>query len=288
MSRGSQQLQHQLQQQQQIPLDDDVLNPKVASAAFDFLLIELVPLAQRITEQLHTRERVLIEEYKRSRILNRTALKSAGGKEGPSAGEGEEHAARDGGKDGSQSAKVEDGKRESTSEDVKAGVEEGGRGGGEESAKMTSLGFPVMGESTREGVLWRLDGMGYRVGQGLVERFSVNKPRPTNPLEAIKFICKDLWILVFRKQIDNLKTNHRGIFVLTDTRFQAIGRMSVDRRAGPKAVEDAMERAQTYLYFPCGIIRGALMGLGVEATVEASAAELPIATFHIKTKGAKP
>lgn len=43
-----------------------------------------------------------------------------------------------------------------------------------------------------------------------------------------------------------------------------------------------------YLYFPCGIIRGALMGLGVEATVEASAAELPIATFHIKTKGAKP
>lgn len=76
-------------------------------------------------------------------------------------------------------------------------------------------------------------------------RFSVNKPRPTNPLEAIKFICKDLWILVFRKQIDNLKTNHRGIFVLTDTRFQAIGRMSVDRRAGPKAVEDAMERAQT-------------------------------------------
>ncbi|KAI7568716.1 hypothetical protein KC317_g3946, partial [Hortaea werneckii] len=176
--------------------------------------------------------------------------------------------AREGVKDGSQSAKVEDGKRESTSEDVKAGVEEGGRGGGEESAKMTSLGFPVMG--------------------GLVERFSVNKPRPTNPLEAIKFICKDLWILVFRKQIDNLKTNHRGIFVLTDTRFQAIGRMSVDRRAGPKAVEDAMERAQTYLYFPCGIIRGALMGLGVEATVEASAAELPIATFHIKTKGAKP
>lgn len=165
MSRGSQ----QLQQQQQIPLDDDVLNPKVASAAFDFLLIELVPLAQRITEQLHTRERVLIEEYKRSRILNRTALKSAGGKEGASAGEGgEENAAREG-----QTGKVEDGKRESTSEDVKAGVEEGGRGGGEENAKMTSLGFPVMGESTREGVLWRLDGMGYRVGQGLVERYVV-------------------------------------------------------------------------------------------------------------------
>lgn len=25
----------------------------------------------------------------------------------------------------------------------------------------------------------------------------------------IKFLCKDVWTLVFRKQIDNLKTNHR-------------------------------------------------------------------------------
>lgn len=25
----------------------------------------------------------------------------------------------------------------------------------------------------------------------------------------IKFVCKDLWTLVFRKQVDNLKTNHR-------------------------------------------------------------------------------
>lgn len=25
----------------------------------------------------------------------------------------------------------------------------------------------------------------------------------------IKFLCKDMWTLVFRKQIDNLKTNHR-------------------------------------------------------------------------------
>jgi hypothetical protein len=28
-------------------------------------------------------------------------------------------------------------------------------------------------------------------------------------LDVIKFICKDLWTIVFRKQIDNLKTNHR-------------------------------------------------------------------------------
>jgi trafficking protein particle complex subunit 6 len=42
-----------------------------------------------------------------------------------------------------------------------------------------------------------------------------------------------------------------------------------------------------YLYFPAGVIRGALSGLGIEATVTAEVADLPTATFQIKTKGAK-
>ena len=42
-----------------------------------------------------------------------------------------------------------------------------------------------------------------------------------------------------------------------------------------------------FLYFPCGVIRGALAGMGVEVTVEASSTEIPTATFQIKTKGAK-
>jgi hypothetical protein len=50
--------------------------------------------------------------------------------------------------------------------------------------------------------------------------------------------------LLFRKQIDNLKTNHRGVFVLTDQRFQPISRMSVDRKAGVKAPEETLSRAQ--------------------------------------------
>lgn len=28
-------------------------------------------------------------------------------------------------------------------------------------------------------------------------------------MDIIKFICKDFWQAVFRKQVDNLKTNHR-------------------------------------------------------------------------------
>lgn len=64
-------------------------------------------------------------------------------------------------------------------------------------------------EEERERVFFRLESLGYRVGLGLVERFSKDRPRFTDTLDVIKFLCKDLWMLVFRKQIDNLKTNHR-------------------------------------------------------------------------------
>ena len=40
-------------------------------------------------------------------------------------------------------------------------------------------------------------------------RFSRDRPLFTDTLDMIKFLCKDIWTLTFRKQIDNLKTNHR-------------------------------------------------------------------------------
>jgi hypothetical protein len=40
-------------------------------------------------------------------------------------------------------------------------------------------------------------------------RYSKDKPRLGDTLEVIKFVCKDFWQAVFKKQIDNLKTNHR-------------------------------------------------------------------------------
>lgn len=69
-------------------------------------------------------------------------------------------------------------------------------------------------EETRDAVFYRLDMLGYRVGQGLVERFSKDRPRFTDTLDVIKFLCKEVWMLVFRKHVDNLKTNHRvGLFL---------------------------------------------------------------------------
>ena len=40
-------------------------------------------------------------------------------------------------------------------------------------------------------------------------RYTRDKARLGQTLEVIKFICKDFWQAVFRKQVDNLKTNHR-------------------------------------------------------------------------------
>jgi hypothetical protein len=142
-------------------------------------------------------------------------------------------------------------------------------------------------------------------------RFSKDRPRFTDTLDVIKFLCKDLWMLVFRKQIDNLKTNHRvrflplsplppplsatmpqferseankkqGVYVLTDNSFRPFSRMSTE--AGGQAVV----KAQPFLYFPCGIIRGALASMGINASVQAETSELPGATFQVKALVAKP
>lgn len=140
-----------------VPLDDDAINPKFAASALDFLLIELIPLAQRITEQLHAREQALIDEYKRSRIFHKSqpsARKTAA----------------------SPTTQIQDAKRESGVPSEPAAVASAKEStvaegdDAETSTVITSLGFPVMDEETREGVFFRLDGLGYRVGQGLVER----------------------------------------------------------------------------------------------------------------------
>lgn len=82
-----------------------------------------------------------------------------------------------------------------------------------------------------------LESLGFQVGLQLVERcvspgytprqqerrgalgtdpplslcfsYARDKPRFGDPLDAVKFICKEFWNEVFSKQVDNLKTNYR-------------------------------------------------------------------------------
>ncbi|KAM0373645.1 hypothetical protein ACHAPY_008881 [Fusarium culmorum] len=199
----------------------------LSSSCLDFLLIELVPLAYRVT---HDRDAIASEQ-------NSTTADAA-----------------------------------STSHAVSSSA----------AGIMAGAAARKDEEEDLDAVHYRLEMLGYRVGQGLVERFSRDRPRFNDTLDVIKFLCKDLWTLVFGKNIDNLKTNHRGVYVLTDNVFRPLSRMSTE--AGGQAIV----RAQPFLWFPCGIVRGALAALGINTSVQAEINELPGAVFQIKTIPNKP
>lgn len=158
----------------------------LSSSCLDFLLIELVPLAYRVTNE------------------------------------------RDSTQDPSEPAGAQTAEAASTSH---RGTSLGSGGAHHVSSSGTRK---LDDEEELDAVHFRLESLGYRVGQGLVERyvsvtlpfgggssllftllnsvqprFSRDRPRFNDTLDVIKFLCKDLWSLVFGKNIDNLKTNHR-------------------------------------------------------------------------------
>ncbi|KAH9465667.1 hypothetical protein Pst134EA_013549 [Puccinia striiformis f. sp. tritici] len=128
----------------------------------------------------------------------------------------------------------------------------------------------------------RMDAAGYKVGWSLAERLSKDKPRISkvipDPLEVIKFICKDIWTAMYNKQVDNLRTNHRGIYVIQDHSYRAFLRVSV-----PKGYETEMDEiCRKMVIFPSAVIRGALMNLGIQSIVSVEIA-IPQCTFQIRT-----
>ncbi|KAM1353889.1 uncharacterized protein LOC126620058 [Malus sylvestris] len=138
----------------------------------------------------------------------------------------------------------------------------------------------------------RIDAIGYQVGHQLSERYTMERPRFTDHLDAIKFICKDFWSELFKKQIDNLKTNHRGTFVLQDNWFRWVSRMSLDpsengdlSKENAEAAENkAAEEPNMHLHFSCGVIKGALHNLGIACAVSADTSHLPACSFVVRIK----
>ena len=68
-----------------------------------------------------------------------------------------------------------------------------------------------------------LDRIGYTVGSQLAERYTKDRPRFGDATEVILCVCKEFWPAVFGKRIDSLKTNNKGVFVLTDVQLKWIG-----------------------------------------------------------------
>lgn len=157
---------------------------------------------------------------------------------------------------------------------------------------------PAKGDKPEDAILAKemaaakMERMGYSVGFRLCERLSQNRifaaggKDPTSvaaaaQLEAVKFLCKEVWIEVFRKQIDKLQTNHRGVFVLKDMELRWLTRLPANR-------ENARVTAIQMLAFPCGIVRGALANLGINAVVScdflADGQNMAACSFNVKIK----
>lgn len=118
-------------------------------------------------------------------------------------------------------------------------------------------------EETKERILERLRSMGFQAGNKLSELlvFS-NNPNLTfkdmDLLAVMKFICRDVWKQMFGKQIDNLKTNHRGTFYLFDYEYRPIQPFALD----DQSTEKELEMVKPFLEIPVGVIKGVLSSLG--------------------------
>lgn len=139
------------------------------------------------------------------------------------------------------------------------------------TASHTSPSSPPL-QSQRE--LDKLRTIGEHVGKALAERLSTEKKGPlTSQLEVVKWICKDFWNAVFQKSVDNLKTNHKGTYLLRDTSFRWTKRVSQNVYGGVERIPGSAVCTE-YLVLPEAMVKGALRAFGIEASVQAETSTL--------------
>ena len=122
----------------------------------------------------------------------------------------------------------------------------------------------------------KLELLGYNTGYRFIERLARDYPKFKDELDLLKFICKDFWVAVFRKQIDNLRTNHQGVYVLQDNSFKFLSKTSEDRQY--------LEASPKFVAFTCGLVRGSLANLGVKTVVTAEVTNMPACKFQVQVQ----
>jgi len=125
-----------------------------------------------------------------------------------------------------------------------------------------------------------LEYIGYSTGYRLTERLTREWPRFRfkDDLETVKFICTDFWMSIYKKQIDNLRTNHQGVYVLQDNQFRFLVNISNSAQY--------LEDAPKFVAYTCGLVRGSLANLGINSTVTAEVQTMPSCKFHIQVNRA--
>ncbi|EEB09911.1 trafficking protein particle complex subunit 6B, putative [Pediculus humanus corporis] len=121
-----------------------------------------------------------------------------------------------------------------------------------------------------------LEYLGYITGFRIIERLTREWSPFKNELETMKFLCTDFWSSIYMKQIDNLRTNHKGVYVLQDNAFRYLVHLSSQKQY--------LEFAPRFVAFTCGLIRGALSNLGITCLVTAEVDQMPACKFHIQVQ----
>ncbi|XP_019875216.1 trafficking protein particle complex subunit 6b [Aethina tumida] len=124
--------------------------------------------------------------------------------------------------------------------------------------------------------LSNIEYIGFSTGYRIIERLTKELPRFKDELDTMKFICTDFWSAIYKKQIDNLRTNHQGVYVLQDNAFRFLTRLSNGKQY--------LEAAPRYVTFTCGVIRGCLANLNINCLVTAEVQNMPSCKFHIQVQ----
>ena len=100
--------------------------------------------------------------------------------------------------------------------------------------------------------------------------------RMTDPLDIVKWMCREFWSEVFRKPVDKLQTNNKGTFLLQDLNFRWAKYISGTAADEPGAV------ALKFTVFCCGLLRGALAAFDMNMVVHVDVSALPKAVFQVR------
>ncbi|CAK8683410.1 unnamed protein product [Clavelina lepadiformis] len=92
------------------------------------------------------------------------------------------------------------------------------------------ISYVCSSEDNKSKSVSQLEAHGFRVGQSLAEQLTKDTPRFKDDLEIMKFICRDFWNAVYQKQVDNLRTNHQGVYVLQDNNFKLFTHISAGKQ----------------------------------------------------------
>ncbi|KAL6948600.1 hypothetical protein ACO0QE_001072 [Hanseniaspora vineae] len=92
----------------------------------------------------------------------------------------------------------------------------------------------------------------------------------TDLLSVMKFICRDVWRLLFNKQVDNLKTNHKGTFYLLDKNFEYFKNFAIEPSAKyySNDLDNTTVMIQPYLEICTGLIKGVLNTLHISGVAD--------------------